>query len=215
MPQSVPKTMDKKEKQKQFKQAMQEEFDQNVASLRQAGYHKEKVSIGIIKANVMAVVYGVILCVPLGYLYIRLWESGQVTISLGSLILFLSAMILSLAVHEGLHGITWGFFCEGKWKSVSYGFLVEKLTPYTHCKVPMRIFGYMLGGLMPLLVLGFGSYVVSLASGNLFVFLFSMFSILGAGGDITIFIKGIRYWHRENLLLDLPEECGFMVFKKE
>jgi hypothetical protein len=136
-----------------------------------------------------------------------------VTLSYHDLFYMLILLVILVVVHEGLHGLTWAVFCKNRFKSIQFGLILSSLTPYCTCLEPLGFKTYLLGGMMPLMVLGFGSFGISLITGSCYWFYFACVATLTAGGDITIALMLLQ--HRDALLLDHPTECGFYAFEKE
>ena len=86
-------------------------------------------------------------------------------------------------VHELLHGLTWAIFCKNGLKSIKYGVHWQMLTPYCHCKEILPVRAYILGGIMPGLVMGTLPTIVGLMLGNIYVFAFGQLFTFAAGGD--------------------------------
>lgn len=65
---------------------------------------------------------------------------------------------------------------------------------------------------MPLIILGFIMFVISLLTGSGPVLLISLVNIFSAGGDIAIAIMLLKYRHKNAIILDHPTDCGFIAF---
>ena len=80
----------------------------------------------------------------------------------------------------------------------------------------MKRWQYILGGLMPTLILGFGLTAVSCLFHSLFWLIISELLILGGGGDFIIALKILlhRSKGKDTLYYDHPYECGVVVFEK-
>lgn len=178
-----------------------------------------KVTISIVAANVFAVVLLVVSTVALLIPYILIWKDqwneGYVDWFLETLPLrgglFLVMMLVGIVVHELLHGITWACFAPSRWRSISFGVMWKLLTPYCHCNEPMRPRPYIIGALMPLIVLGIIPAVVALFIGNLFLLCVGIFFISAASGDI--WMAWLLTKESPNCtVLDHPSEAGFYVF---
>ena len=100
-----------------------------------------------------------------------------------------------------------------KWKSMYIGVMWESLTPYCHCKEPLQPGWYLIGCLLPGVILGAGIYIASIITGNAMLLWLGMINILGAGGDIWIAWRVRKY--RTGYVLDHPTECGFLIFQKQ
>ena len=117
-------------------------------------------------------------------------------------------------MHELIHGITWGFFAGRS--AIEYGIIWSMLTPYCTCSKPLTRGQYILGGLMPTLVLGTVLTAAACISGSLFWLFTAVIMILGGGGDFLIALKILLHKSKgkASLYYDHPYECGVVVFEK-
>ncbi|MBE6053628.1 MAG: DUF3267 domain-containing protein [Clostridium sartagoforme] len=179
------------------------------------GYKAEVSYISVLKANIMAFLTAGPFAVLIFGAYSKLWNGIYLEIkSPYSLILAWVLLVLSIPVHEFLHGFTWRFFCKEGWKSIKFGVLWSKLTPYCHCKEPLNVNKYLIALLMPFFILGIVTGILAIILESPVMLFFSAFSILGAGGDTTIALKILKYRKRDIVILDHPTECGFVAFEK-
>ncbi len=154
----------------------------------------------------------IVLCIVL-YIFRLSMSPGGIswnsTFGNSGLSLFL-VIIAFVIIHELIHGITWSMFCANKWESIYIGIMPSSLTLYCHCKEELKSGAYLLGCIMPLLVLGFGMFFVSLIIQNAFLFKLSLFNILVAGGDMQIAL--LLRKHRNARIFDHPTKIGFIAF---
>ena len=75
---------------------------------------------------------------------------------------------------------------------------------------------YILGSMLPTLVLGFMQGVVSILTGNFLILVLAVFLMIGGGGDFLIDGLLIRYKKKKEtlILMDHPTELGFVAFEK-
>ncbi|HBL84551.1 MAG: hypothetical protein A2Y17_00890 [Clostridiales bacterium GWF2_38_85] len=182
--------------------------------LLEQGYKETKAIISIVKANILALITTlpfVVLCCVL-YFPKAFGDEFIIVFDVFSSFGFIITLIASIIVHEFLHGFTWRFFCKNSWKSIKFGVQWKIITPYCHCREALSFGAYLLGGLMPFIVLGAGIFVLAYIYESMFLFLLSMFGIIGAGGDITIALMLLKY--RKAYIFDHPNECGFIAFTK-
>ena len=180
-----------------------------------------KVTINIMKANVFAVVLMLVSAIVLVVPYILIWRGQWSTDNVKSFFdtlplhsgLFLILLVVGIVVHELIHGITWACFAPSGWRSISFGVMWKMLTPYCHCNEPMRPRPYIIGALMPLVVLGIIPAVICLISGSLFLLVWSIIFIAAAGGDIWMAWL-LAKESPDCTVLDHPSEAGFYVFDK-
>ena len=177
-----------------------------------------KVAIDLVKANVFSVVLMVVSAVSLLVPFFLIWKDKG---SFGSLVgtgrewiwLFV-AMLAGIVVHELIHGITWACYAKSGWKSISFGVIWKMLTPYCHCDVPLRKREYMMGAMMPCIVLGIIPSIVALCIGSLPLLVLGIFFIAAASGDIWMTWL-LTKEAPDCLVLDHPSEAGFYVIEEE
>ena len=130
--------------------------------------------------------------------------------------IFFVIFIILVIVHELIHGVTWEIFTKNRFKSIGFGVIWKMLTPYCTCSEPLKKKQYIIGGLMPTLILGFGLAVVSIFFKQSVLFILSQLMILAGGGDFLIVLKMLFYRckSREVLYYDHPYELGVVVFEK-
>lgn len=190
-----------------------ERFQNIKEQLELDGYSAKACTISVFKANVMALVLAGPLAILCWIIFCMVRQPMKYEFGgIGTLFFFL-AFLVSIFIHEALHGLTWGLFCKEGFKSIKLGMMWKVLTPYCACAEPLNFTQYLLGGLMPLFVLGFGTFFIALATGSMGCLMFSMISILAAGGDITIVCNLFKY--KKALFVDHPTKCGFFAFVKE
>ncbi|BDX37568.1 hypothetical protein CYCD_09230 [Tenuifilaceae bacterium CYCD] len=129
-------------------------------------------------------------------------------------IFLLLILIVGIVLHEGLHGLTWGLFAKYRLKSIQYGIKWAYLTPYCHCCEPLLRNHYLLGGIMPGLVLGLLPVIVALIFGIGWLLLLGIFFIGAAGGDLMVLFKLVKV-DKKYLIQDHPNEIGFLVLRDE
>jgi hypothetical protein len=114
-----------------------------------------------------------------------------------------------IIIHELLHGLTWGYFASNGLKSIKFGVKWKFLTPYCHCKEPLKVKHYKLGGAMPLIVMGIIPSIIGLIIGHGGILSFGMVFTLGAGGDIIALFM-LRELDQNIYVSDHPEKLGFI-----
>lgn len=129
--------------------------------------------------------------------------------------LIVVAIVLGgIVLHELLHGITWVPFCKKGFKSIRFGIWLKMLTPYCHCKEPLKKHHYMAGGIMPGLLLGILPLIIGLVQGSMGYLLLGIFFSFAGGGDFAMMWK-LRKEKSSSLLLDHPDKLGCYVYKKK
>ena len=207
MPQNVQKVIEMAKKSKQVLERI-ENFERIKKAYQAQGYTYKKMEVNIITANVVACVIMVIMAVIGLYAFYLLHNRIVIFFPLWLLL----CMLISTIVHELLHGVAWSMFCEKKWKSVQFGIIWKMITPYCSCLEPLSWLPYLIGALAPCMILGVVPYIVAIISGNSLLLWFAIFNIAAAGGDLMVALHICK--DQPSLMMDLPEECGYISIYK-
>ncbi len=209
------------EKEKQRRLSPQEKrrlarFEEVCAELASRGYARTDLTVGIVRANVVTLALSVPLFVICIVAFVLVHRETSIVISLSTPPIMLAVLVALTVVHELIHGLTWSFFAENRFKDIEFGFMKEYLTPYCTCSTPLPLAGYIVGGLMPGIVLGVIPTIIALISGSLLLLLIGLFMIMGAGGDMLITFELLRYRSHaaEKLIYDHPTQAGCVVFER-
>lgn len=191
-------------------------FKETTAKMQDKGYSVKPITIGVVEANVMAVIVMLPLVAVVAAVYYLAGGSFYFPDYWEFMFVFLLGVV-SMPVHEFIHGITWGLFAENHMKDIEYGFIVQMLTPYCTCLAPLKKNQYIIGSMMPTLVLGVLIAVVGILTNSFWVILLSVFNIWGGGGDFNIIIRLLRYntKGKDVIFIDHPTEVGLVAFEKE
>ena len=127
----------------------------------------------------------------------------------GQLIL---TILVGVVVHEVIHGFTWARYTQHGIKSIKFGVKWSYLTPYAHCKEPLKVSQYSIGGALPGIILGILPAILGIITGNTWLIFFGIFFTGAAGGDILVLWK-LRNYNDTYTIQDHPTEIGFMVMK--
>ncbi|WP_029319637.1 DUF3267 domain-containing protein [Butyrivibrio sp. AE3004] len=214
----------KKEKQRKLTPAEErrmERLDDISADLQGKGFRKVERTVGIVKANLIAGFIGVPAFI-LGYVLFSLVNPQNTIVSSMKSstplvhLLFWGIFVILIAVHEGIHGITWGLFAKGGIKDIEFGFMKEYMTPYCTCKTVLTKKAYIWGAMMPLIVLGIVPSVVGIMVGSRFLLNMGILMIISAGGDILLTYELVKYKSeaKEKYIYDHPTQAGCVVFEK-
>jgi hypothetical protein len=216
--QAMKKTDDKERKLSKAEQKRVEEFEITKSELIEQGYEMKEHTLGLLYANIMAAVVSFPFFLPViaAFVIFRSDKPLWFIMSSGELALFILFNILLIVAHEAVHGITWSFFTENGFKSISFGIMPELCTPYCNCSEPLKRNQYILGSLMPLFVVGILPSVIAIITGWFWLLLVGVCMILGAGGDIIITYRILKYKsdRAEVIYYDHPTKCGFITFER-
>ena len=210
----VKKTDEKTRKLTKAEQKRQEKFEITKQELLSEGYEMKEHTLGIVYANVMAFVIAIPLMLPVIAAYIL--RKGGYFFENGDLGFFIAFSVLFVILHEAVHGVTWSFFTKKRLKSIGFGFMVETCTPYCTCSEPLEKWQYILGSLVPLFIVGYIPSVIAVFVGKLWLLMCALVMIIGAGGDIIISHRMLRYKpeKQEVVYYDHPTKCGFITFER-
>ena len=202
-------------------QKRKEQFDIKVEELAKEGYEKSDLTIGVVKANILAVIIAipVIILMVVIYLAVNPPQSmlgGRLNLAFAPLIIFPSFILLTV-LHELIHGATWAIFAKEHFKSISFGVIWAMLTPYCTCNELLKKWQYIIGAIMPTIFVGFLPAVFAILYHNPTLLFISMIMVAGGGGDAIIAAKLLMYRPKsiECMYMDHPYECGMVVFEKK
>ncbi len=192
-------------------------FEATCKRYLQQGYKKTDLTIGIVKANLVVLLIAIPV-VAVGMLLFA-WKNSMAAPPVPQRALLLAVLILVLiVVHELIHGITWSLFTERHFKDIEFGFMKEYLTPYCTCLVPLSKKHYLLGALMPGLLLGLIPTALGILLGSPLLFWTGIVMLLSAGGDLMIVMKLLAFKKQnestEVLIYDHPTQAGSVIFEK-
>ncbi len=192
-------------------------FQAMSSELRKQGYRQTSLVIGIDKANKLAIMM-ILPLLALGMvLFVLLGKGAPIGFrSLKDSLLFFAGVIILTVAHELVHGITWSIFAPNHFNDIEFGFMKETLTPYCTCRAPMNKKEYILGTIMPLIIIGIIPTAAGILMHSFMLMLLGIIMISGASGDIMI-INALRKYHSdcsEQIICDLPVQAGCMVFER-
>lgn len=164
-------------------QKRKEQFALVCEEMERQGYRKIDLTIGVVKANLLALIVMLPFAVLSGAVVLSRvsFLSMAESMSPFDFLLYLLVMLLLTAVHEGIHALTWAMFGKDYWKSIRFGVIWKALTPYCTCLRPAKRGQYILGAAMPTLVLGIGLTAAAARMGIFWVFILALAMIFGGG----------------------------------
>jgi hypothetical protein len=178
------------------------------------------------EANLRAMVFVIPIILLLGVPYYFLWLRD---LNLDTLIGFfrnnlylgkfgilwmLIILLAGIILHELIHGLTFLLFCKNGLRSIEFGIMWQYLAPYCHCKEPLPIRPYIIGALMPAIVLGFIPAGIGLITGKFIALVFGMIFSIAAGGDLLI-VYLLCGQPKESLVLDHESKVGCYILEKK
>jgi len=191
-------------------------FEAACLELELAGYRRRNRTVSLRRAEAMSV----FVCLPASLaaaaLFFHVNRERLETLTLHrrdilrDVLVFAALVLLSVPVHELLHGIAGALFCRAHWKSVRFGVERRSLTPYCSCTEALKAPQYAAVCLLPFLVLGLLLFAVGTARCSLMLLFLSVYNMLAAGGDLLV--ASMVPPLADALVLDHPAEVGPAVF---
>lgn len=133
-------------------------FSRVQAELKANGYREKDVTFSSGKATVFGVLYALPFITILGLAYRFLLLERAHLLETGVLsfyIMFIAIIVVSVAIHELLHGIGWAISSGKGWQAVRFN--IHAMMPSCACKTALKKKSYLAGVLAPFVVLGLGS----------------------------------------------------------
>lgn len=209
-----------KEKERKLTKAEQKRkvaFEQLKEQLEEQGYRERDLTVGLVYANIMAIVLGLPFIILFFAAFFWRNETFVISLDIMPVLLYLALFFVLVFLHELIHGVTWAIFAPSHWKAVSFGFVVEYLTPYCTCNEPLKRWQYVIGALMPTVILGLIPSLTAVYTGSVLLLLLGMMLIWGGGGDMTIVLRLLRYRDpaRDTVYIDHPYQAGVVAFERK
>ena len=184
---------------------------------------KAERTISINKANIYSFLMLIPIIIVFGLPYFLVWRDKFSLAQLANILentastnlifgpfIFVLVMIVGIIIHELIHGITWGAFAKRGFKSIKFGIFWQMLTPYCHCKEPLKVRPYITGAIMPGIMLGFLPSIMAIINGSFLLLLFGVIFTMAAAGDFMMVAMLLKE-DKDNWIEDHPSELGFYV----
>ena len=172
------------------------------------------LSVSSGKANLIAVPIAFFSVLVFTIPYIHFWNTQSIKEILSSpflkLQIYIPALLLGIFLHEIIHAAAFVFIAKVSKNNVTFGFQRKTITPYVHCKVPVKVSFYRTTLLAPGLLLGIIPALFSVVSGQGWLLIYACIFLIGAGGDFLI-IWLLRKTGKNELVQDHPTRCGCII----
>lgn len=197
-------------------QKRKENFERLSEEMIKKGYSRKDITISLVAANVLAIVVMLPFILLMGGFYYWINSDLKMVSGNGDVLIILGGMLICLVIHEVIHGITWSRFTPNGMKDIDFGFVISSFTPYCTCSQPLLRWQYIVGLVMPTLILGFGLTIFAAFTHMGILLGLAEVMILGGGGDFIILLKMVLHKSdsKDILYYDHPYECGFVTFEK-
>lgn len=193
-----------------------EKYQKMREQLLAQGYRERDMTIGIVYANVMAIVIALPIIIFLLFLFLKFSPASADGAIKLNLVCFFVLFMAGIIIHELIHGTVWAIFAKGHLKAIQFGFMMEYLTPYCCCMEMLPKVPYVIGALAPTVLLGILPCLTAMRNGSWMLFVLGCAMIIGGGADMTMVLKLLRYRSEgsEVLYIDHPYKCGTMIFER-
>ena len=177
--------------------------------------NKKEISCSLIEAYLKGGIFSIILCSPFILLYILLYKNYLTEdlirldnhLNYASIIL---TIIVGIIIHEIVHGLTWAISSKKNISNIKLGIDFKSLTPYCHFKIAIKKTAYILGTIMPFIVLGLSPLVYGVITQKIIFLFWGVLFTFAASGDFTCIWK-IRKLNKHQLILDHPDKIGCII----
>ncbi|MDC7288230.1 DUF3267 domain-containing protein [Blautia schinkii] len=190
-----------------------ENFEKIKAQLYEKGYKEKDVTFTSGKVMVLGVVYALpfVIVVVLLYRLFLIERAYLLEINTFSFyVMFLAIAVVSVVIHELLHGMGWAIASGKGWNAVRFN--INAMMPSCACKVVLEKRAYLIGVLTPFIVLGLGSVLFVFIYPGTVSLLTMVVNFIAAGADLLIAFYVLK--ERDALFADHPTEAGYIAFYK-
>ena len=197
------------------------QFEQKKHTLLEAGYTCTPMTMSMEQAGRDAFKVMLPVILPFLFLYgLVLGMRGAWPAVPGSLFLWLLAalpiLLVLIVLHEGIHGLIWGAVSPGGYRSIEFGIIWKYLTPYCTCTEPLKRHQYIIGALMPTVLLGIVPALWATFNNHPPVLIIGHLMILSGAGDVLVIRELLRHRQSETTIyMDHPSELGLVVFENQ
>lgn len=189
-------------------------FEEIYKEMEVKGYQKKDFTVSTIKINILSIIIMLPFVILMAILY-GVVQAGGIDKQEVSILWLVILSIICIILHELIHGLVWGLYVKSGFRSIGFGIIWSSLIPYCTCKEPLNKKQYMIGTLMPTLIIGFSLCGIAIIINNTTLYVVAQLMILGGGGDFYIVWKLLFYRTRKDTVcIDHPYEIGLCIFEK-
>ena len=192
----------------------QRSLTSNGPKLDQKGDTAERdLSISLAKANLVGIPLFLFSFLLVILTYDVAWGTASLLLSINEFMrvkTLIPLVISGVLLHEAMHAFGWMVFGRLPANAMKFGLELKTLTPYAHCKIPMRASAYRAGVVLPAVVLGILPAVAGVIMHEGVLTLFGALFLGAACGDLLCLwmMRGVR---RDSLVRDHPTRAGCLI----
>lgn len=186
----------------------------NETALNQKGDTSERdLSISLAKANLVGIPLFLFSFLLVIVTYNLAWGTASLLRSINEFMrikTLIPLVISGVLLHEAMHAFGWMVFGRLPASAMKFGLELKTLTPYAHCKIPMRASAYRAGVVLPAVVLGVLPAAVGVGTHQGCLTLFGALFLGAACGDLLCLwmMRGVK---RDSLVRDHPTRAGCLI----
>lgn len=186
-------------------------FENICTDMENKGYQRKNLIISAEKISNISIL--IMLPFVIAMLIIHKVGINKYEISIFRFFIF---VFICLILHELIHGLVWGIYAKHRFHSINFGMIWSSLIPYCTCSEPLNKKHYIIGTLMPTIIVGFVLCGIAIFMNDFTLFIVAEYMIFGGGGDFYIVWKLLSYCdkHKEIVCVDHPYEIGLYIFEK-
>jgi hypothetical protein len=187
---------------------------QNGPALDQKGDTAERdLSISLAKANLVGIPLFLFSFLLVIVSYNLAWGIASLLRSINEFMrikTLIPLVISGVLLHEAMHAFGWMVFGRLPASAMKFGLELKTLTPYAHCRIPMRASAYRVGVVLPAVVLGILPAAVGVGTHQGCLTLFGALFLGAACGDLLCLwmMRGVQ---RDSLVRDHPTRAGCLI----
>jgi hypothetical protein len=188
-------------------------FEKMKAQLCENGYREKDVTTTSGRAMAYGVLYALPFVLVFGLMYRLLLVERAHLLEVSGLsfyCVFIAVIVISVVIHELLHGVGWAAASGKGWNVVRFN--INAMMPSCASKAALEKRAYLTGVLMPFIVLGFGSVVFIFMYPGTVSLLTMMVNFISAGADLMIAFHVLK--EGDALIVDHPTKAGYIAFYK-
>ena len=162
-------------------------------------YSKEEYKLNVIRARLLCVmvliIAGLIFVLP----FFLLWHDNLQTFQVNRQLelnrrlmnigLYTIIVLTGIIIHELIHGFFAAIFNKNGFKSIKFGVIPSKGMAYCVNAEILQTNKYIIGLVMPLIILGIIPSIISLFIGNFHLLIFGILFIVAASGDMLLLMQ--------------------------
>ncbi len=187
---------------------------QNGPALDQtAGIAERDLSISLAKANLMGIPLFLFSFLLVIVSYNLAWGTASLLRSINEFMrvkTLIPLVVSGVLLHEAMHAFGWMMFGRLPVSAMKFGLELKTLTPYAHCRIPMRASAYRAGVVLPAVVLGILPAAIGIGIHEGTLTLFGALFLGAACGDLLCLwmMRGVG---RDSLVRDHPTRAGCLI----